>query len=196
MTMKLTAKIKDIGRTLNGKYTLMFESAQIPTNEATKLLQEECLDIEIKKHRRKRSLDANRYYWELASRLAESLHVSKPYIHNYLLRRYGQIEMIDEQAVYIVIPDTESAQKSVDEAQTYHLKPTPQVKQGKGSTMYRTYMMLKGSSEYDTKEMSHLIDGLVSECKEMGIETLSPTELERMMTEYEKHQKSANRLIR
>ena len=194
--MKLTAKIKDIGRTLNGKYTLMFESAQIPTNEAAKLLQEECLDIEIKKHRRKRSLDANRYYWELASRLAESLHVSKPYIHNYLLRRYGQIEMIDEQAVYIVIPDTESAQKSVDEAQTYHLKPTPQVKQGKGGTMYRIYMMLKGSSEYDAKEMSHLIDGLVGECKEMGIETLSPAELERMMTEYEKHQKSANRLMR
>ena len=52
--------------------------------------------------------------------------------------------------------------------------------------MYRTYMMLKGSSEYDTKEMSHLIDGLVSECKEMGIETLPPEELERMMAAYGK----------
>ena len=63
------------------------------------------------------------------------------------------------------------------------------VKPGKGGAMYRTYMMLKGSSEYNTKEMSHLIDGLVSECKEMGIETLPPEELERMMSEYEKRYK-------
>lgn len=110
--------------------------------------------------------------------------MSKPYIHNYLLRKYGQIEVIDGQGVYIVLPDTESAQKSVDEAQTYHLKPTSQVKPGKGGAMYRTYMMLKGSSGYDTREMSHLIDGLVRECKEMGIETLPPEELERMMAEY------------
>ena len=37
-----------------------------------------------------------------------------------------------------------------------------------------------GSSTYNTKEMSVLIDGVVSEAKEMGIETLSPAELERM----------------
>lgn len=86
----------------------------------------------------------------------------------------------------MVLPDTESAQKAIDEAQSYHLKPTSQVKEGKGGVMYRTYMMLKGSSEYDTKEMSRLIDGLVSECKEMGIETMPPEELERMMAAYEK----------
>lgn len=184
--MKLTAKIRDIGRTLDGKYTLMLESPRIAQDEAAGLSQEECLDVELKKHRKKRSLDANAYYWRLASDLADVLHVSKPYIHNYLLRRYGQIEMIDDQAVYIVIPDTESAQKKVDEEQMYHLKPTSQVKPGKGGMMYRTYMMLKGSHEYDTKEMSHLIDGLVSECKEVGIETLTPEELERMLLEYGK----------
>ena len=49
------------------------------------------LDVEIKKRRKKRSLDANAYYWKLASEVADVLHVSKPYIHNYLLRKYGQI---------------------------------------------------------------------------------------------------------
>jgi len=34
--------------------------------------------------------------------------------------------------------------------------------------------------------MSRLIDGLVSECKECGIETLTPEELERMMVQYAK----------
>ena len=150
--------------------------------------------MEIKKRRKKRSLDANAYYWKLASEVADALHVSKSYIHNYLLRKYGQIEIIDGQGVYIVIPDTESAQKSVDEAQTYHLMPTSQVKEGKGGIMYRTYMMLKGSSEYDSKEMSCLIEGLIGECREMGIETIPPEELERMMAAYgRKIEKHTNR---
>ena len=182
--MKIKAKIKDIGRTLAGSYTLTLESPVIVTDKATGLSQEEWLDVEIKKHRKKRSLDANSYYWVCLTKLAESLNVSKPYMHNYLLRRYGQIEMIGGQAVYIVIPDTEEAQKEVDEAELYHLKPTSQVKEGKGGAMYRTYMMLKGSSAYDTKEMSLLINGLVDECKVAGIETLSPKELERMMSAY------------
>lgn len=184
--MKFTAKIKDIGRTLTGSLTITLESQQMDTAEALALSQTEGMDVEIRKKRKKRSLDANAYYWKLASEVADALHVSRPYIHNYLLRKYGQIEIIDGQGVYIVLPDTESAQKSVDESQTYHLKPTSQVKPGKGGIMYRTYMMLKGSSEYDTKEMSYLIDGLVSECKEMGIETVPPEELERMMAAYEK----------
>lgn len=184
--MKFTARIKDIGRTLAGSLTITLESRQMDAAAATELSQADGLDVEIRKKRKKRSLDANAYYWKLASEVADALHVSKPYIHNYLLRKYGQIEIIDGQGVYIVLPDTESAQKSVDEAQAYHLKPTSQVKPGKGGAMYRTYMMLKGSSEYDTKEMSHLIDGLVSECKEMGIETLPPEELERMMAAYDR----------
>lgn len=184
--MKFTARIKDIGRTLAGNLTITLESQQIDAAAAAALSQVDGLDVEIRKKRKKRSLDANAYYWKLASEAAESLHVSKPYIHNQMLRRYGQIALIDGQAIYAVLPDTDEAQKSVDEAQTYHLKPTSQIKEGKGGIMYRTYMMLKGSSEYDTKEMSQLIEGLVSECKEMGIETLPPVELKRMMEAYGK----------
>lgn len=184
--MKLIGRIKDIGRTLTGSLTITLETRQMDTAEAMELSKLDGLDVEIKKRRKKRSLDANAYYWTLVSKIADALHVSKPYIHNCLLRKYGQIEVIGGQAVYTVIPDTAEAQKAVDEAQAYHLMPTSQVKEGKGGMMYRTYMMLKGSHEYDTKEMSHLIDGLVSECKEMGIETLPPEELERMMAAYGK----------
>lgn len=184
--MKLLAKIKDIGRTLSGSITITLESAHMDTAEALELSKLDMLDVEMKKHRGKRSRDANAYYWKLVSKIADMLHVSNPYIHNYLLRKYGQIEVIDGQAVYMDIPDTESAQNSVDEEQSYHLKPTSQVREGEDGIMYRTYMMLRGSSKYDTKEMSRLIDGLVSECKEMGIETLPPEELERMMAAYGK----------
>lgn len=184
--MKFIGKISGIGRTLNGILTVTIESRQMDPSAAMRLSQADRLDVEIKKHRKKRSLDANAYYWLQCSRLAEELHISKSYMHNRLLRRYGQIEMIGGQAVYVVILDNDEAQKEVDEAEFYHLKPTSQVKEGKDGVMYRTYMMLKGSSAYDTKEMSVLIDGLVSECKECGIETLPPEELERMIREYGK----------
>lgn len=184
--MKFTASIKDIGRTLSGRLTIMLESCQADAETVENLSKTETLDVEIKKHRKKRSLDANAYYWKLASELSDTLHVSKPYIHNYLLRKYGQLEIIEGQAVYAAIPDTDSAQKRVDEYQMYHYKPTSQVKIGKDGMMYRTYMMLKGSHEYDTKEMSVLIDGLVGECKELGIETLPSEEIERMIQAYGK----------
>lgn len=46
------------------------------------------------------------------------------------------------------------------------------------------YAKLKGTSEYDTKEMSRFIDGIVSEAKELGIETLPPDEVARMKREW------------
>lgn len=192
--MKFIGKISGIGRTLNGILTVTIESRQMDPSAAMRLSQADRLDVEIKKHREKRSLDANSYYWLLCSRLAEAMYVSKPYMHNRLLRRYGQIEIIGGQAVYIVIPDTDAAKTEVDEAELYHLRPTSQVKTGKDGWMYRTYMMLKGSSAYDTREMSLLIDGVVNECREAGIETLPPEELERMMTTYgKKIEKRADR---
>lgn len=150
-------------------------------------LKDRRLTVELKQYREKRSLDANAYYWVLVGKLADIAGQSNAWVHNHMLRKYGQIMVIDDQGVYTVLPDTDEAQKAIDEAETYHLKPTSQVKPGKGGKMYRTYMMLRGSSDYDTKEMSQLIDGLVSECKEAGIETLPPAEIERMMEAYEKH---------
>ena len=44
------------------------------------------------------------------------------------------------------------------------------------------YKVYRGSHSYDSKEMSILIDGTVEEAKALGIETLPPEELERMMS--------------
>ena len=48
-------------------------------------------------------------------------------------------------------------------------------------------MLLKGSSNYDSAEMTHLLDGLISECKAIGVETATPEELERMKQLYEQN---------
>ena len=151
------------------------------------LRKNERLVFSVKEYKRKRSLDANAYYWVLVTKLAKVLNLSKPHLHNILLRRYGQPEIIDGQMVFLVLPDSESGTRKADEAETYHIRPTSQVKTGVDGKMYRTYVMLRGSSTYNTAEMSELSDGLVSECKEQGIETLPEEELKRMMQMYEQN---------
>lgn len=154
------------------------------------------LTIIAKQYRQKRSLDANAYYWQLLTKLADKLGVSNACMHNSLLRQYGQVEIVDDKLIYLVLPDSEDGANKALEAETYHIRPTSETKEGSDGITYRTYVMLRGSSTYDTKEMSRLIDGLITECKEFGIDTMPPEELKRMMTMYEqkwsrKHENSS-----
>ena len=155
-------------------------------SEWDKLRQNEKLVFSVKPYKKKRSLDANAYYWKLLTKLAEKVEISKPHMHNLMLRRYGQTESVDGKLVHLVLPESEQGERLAEESEHFHIRPTSQVKEGMDGRMYRTYVMLRGSSTYDTAEMSHLIDGLVSECQDQGIETLPPEELERMMALYDK----------
>ena len=107
-----------------------------------------------------------------------------------MLRKYGQLQQIDGKPVWVVLPESEEVTKRVDEDETLHVRPTDEVKQGKDGKMYRTYLLLKGSHELNSKEFSILLDGIIADCKEQNIEVLPPAEIERMKKmwgEYEKH---------
>jgi hypothetical protein len=168
-----------------GKPLLTLECDEHPTRlqeMITDLRAADSLTIKIGKFRKKRSLDANAYYWLLIGKLAKVLKISMPHCHNLMLRRYGTLEEFDGRPVYIIIQDTDEASSKADEAETYHIKPTAQVKEGNDGLMYRTYLLLKGSHDYDTAEMSDLIEGLVDECKNVGIETANPDEIANMLS--------------
>jgi hypothetical protein len=101
-----------------------------------------------------------------------------------MLRRYGTLKLFDGKVAYTVLPDTDEASRTVDESETYHIKPTSNVREGTDGVMYRTYMLLKGSSEYNREEFSKLVNGLVDECLHCGIPTETPDEIARMMSLY------------
>ena len=44
----------------------------------------------------------------------------------------------------------------------------------------RNVVFYRGSSVYDNAQMSRLIENIVQDCKAVGIETLTPSELERL----------------
>lgn len=143
---------------------------------------------EIKKHMKKRTLSQNNYYWQLCGQIADALRHPKEQVHNEMLRSYGQVDRIAGRLITVPIPDTEKAEQEVLRSMKYHLKPTSQVRSGAEGVLYRTYVMLKGSHDMDTEEMSILVDGIVQEAQQLGIETLTPAELEAMRA-YEEHHK-------
>lgn len=182
---KLISAAKDW---VSGKFRLTFEIEDDVSGQIDGIADKP-LRIKAAHWREKRSLDSNAYYWVLLSKLAEDLHISKPRAHNIMLREYGQVELVDGSRCYVRIPDTDEAENDVMERTVFHLRPTSQVVEGKDGINYRTYVVLMGSSRYDTTEMSHLLDGLIYECKVLGIETATPEELERMKQLYDQNRR-------
>lgn len=119
--------------------------------------------FDIKEHKEKRSLNANNYAWKLITEIANVLRKSKEEVYLEMLKSYGQCEMIS----IVSSVDVKGYFKYYEEAGRSFLN-------GKEFTHYKIY---KGSSEFNTKEMSILIDGIVQEAKQLGIETMTPNQL-------------------
>lgn len=122
--------------------------------------------FDIKEHKEKRSLSQNAYAWKLITELANVLRKSKEDMYLQMLKDYGQSEII-------------SITSDVNPMGYFkYYEPIGKgVINNKEFTHYRIY---KGSSEFDTKEMTIFIDGIIQECKQQDIETLTPEEIAKM----------------
>ena len=184
---ELTGKlVRSIRFTDEGNAVISFEfnERMAALGMADEFFNTEKLSVKIGEYQEKRTLNANAYYWTLLGKLCKAIKVSRPFCHNMMLRRYGVVEEFDGQVIYSVIPDTDKAARQADEADKYHIKPTSQVREGKNGVMYRTYILLKGSHDFTKQEFTTLLEGLIDECKQVGIETATPEELARMMSLY------------
>jgi hypothetical protein len=164
----LTAKLHSTAFTANGTPLITFEVEQRKDalQMADSFSQGVRIAVKVDKYREKRSLNANAYCWKLLTEIANRLSADKDEIYLQLLKRYGQREMISVQAH---IPISEYV-KYCDEAGESTLN-------GK---LFKHYFVYKGSSEFDTREMSIFIDGVVSEAKELGIQTDTPEQIAKM----------------
>lgn len=120
-------------------------------------------DYEVKEYKQKRSLDANAYYWVLIIQIANTVRASKEEIHLKMLKEYGE-------TYSMLLP----ADKSVKGLVKYYEIESVIKRGDKKFVSYKAYLP---SSEMNTKQMSVLIDGVVGEAKELGIETLTPREI-------------------
>ena len=182
--MKLRGKLKEITRDYLSNDLLITFRCRCDPAELEKYRDMDELKITVQKFRRNRSLDANSYYWVLVGKIADALRISKPHCHNILLRRYGQTEMFGNQFAYTMLPDNAVTTQKIDNMEESHFAPTSITKRGKDGQLYRAYKLLKPSHTYNSKEFSILIDGTVDEAKKLGIETMTPDELRRMVSSW------------
>lgn len=166
--METRGTLKDIGISFPSRRAVVtFEVAAAP--EDIEKYRAMDLDMEWKQHREKRSLSANSYFHVLCDKLRQVLNISMAECKNHLIASYGQIEYIDGQQAII---KTNVPTEQMYQAEFLH---TWLIKVGEdGAYWYRVY---RGSHTYDTKEMAQLIDGTVTECKQQGIETMTPAQL-------------------
>ena len=125
----------------------------------------------IKPYRERRSLDANAYCWVLISKLAEHYGVSPEDVYKQQIRNIG--------GVYEIIPIREDAIAAFCRSWTAgHIgRMTDDLGECRNYKGYHNIRVWYGSSDYDSAQMSRLIDEIVQECKAARIQTLTPNQL-------------------
>jgi hypothetical protein len=139
--------------------------------------KDKTLTVEIKQFRKIRSLDANSYAWVLISKIADIVRTSKEELYIEMLKKYGQREKqllsVLADAVDMIFRATNNHCVEIGESEL-------------NSKTFKHLAILKGSSGYDSKEFSIFLDGIISECKELGIDTVTESEKNLLLKEWGK----------
>ena len=139
-------------------------------HELETLVKDTDYRLKLVKWHDKRSLDSNAYLWKLCDLIAGKIGSSKEEVYENMLRSYGTL---DDELPPIVVHSSADISKFQD----HYLWFDSRELDGK---KFDCYLRIKGSSEMDSKEMSRLIDGVIFEAKQLGIETLPPEEIQSM----------------
>lgn len=154
----------------NGVWLCLKVAEPAPARTFVMKKKDHLYDLEIKQHREKRSLNANDFMWALLDKLADVLHTTKEELYLQKVRECGVYKDFhlteDEYKTFKVA--WESMGKGWSTEQVDYTKDGERL-------VIRAYY---GSSRYNTKQMSRLIDSVVEDCKDQDIETLPPDKLD------------------
>ena len=130
------------------------------------LEQDQTKEYEVTRHYKKRSLDANAYCWVLCSKIADVVMATKDDIY---------LQMIHEYAPSMLIPVM--AETEVKGYFKYYKLFQTSTINGVPADYYKVF---KGSSDMNAYEMGKFIDHIIEEAKALDIETMTPSEIERL----------------
>lgn len=171
----MRARLHDLSIARDGGYLLT-----IATRENVGALFDELhegdVDVTVKKHREKRSLDANAYCWQLMDKLAEATGTPTSVVYRQAVKDVGgntEIVCVREKAV----------QKLCDGWSKNGIGWQTEIMDSKIDGC-KNVVLYYGSSTFDTKQMSRLIDNIVQDCKAVGIETLTPQQLDALKEDW------------
>lgn len=174
----ITGKLKDLLKLSGGEWLVSFTTRDDPRSTFDEL-HEHAVKIEMKKASKHRSLSANAYAWVLIDKIAEKTGESVTDVYQNAIREiggvsdiYGVKEAAFESFKQIWIGD--------------HLGRMVEIIPGSSKPGWINVKAWKGSSDFDTVQMSRLIDSLIQEAEQQGIPTVSDKEAERMLSKWGK----------
>jgi hypothetical protein len=174
--MKAKCRIKDFAKSIHGNRVLSLDILSGMNEQELNELNDRDLSIDIKQWRERRSLDANAYFWVLCDRLSEVTGRGKSEIYRDEIRDIGG----NSETVCVMDKAVDKLRSAWEknglgwQTETFDSKLD-------GCTNVTLYY---GSSAYDKAQMARLIDNVVQDCKAVGIETMTPDQLDRLKEEW------------
>ena len=174
--MKMLTKTPEIAFDIEGNTKLTFTVAarREAVIEALGELNGKDIDLTIERHRKKRSLDANAYCWVLIGRLAEKMCISRETIYREAIRDIGG------NYYTICAKDQNEADGICENWSRNGIGWVTEQFESKIEGCVNV-ILYKGSSVYDTAQMSRLIDRIIDDCKDQHIDTKPPEEIEALV---------------
>lgn len=122
--------------------------------------------FELKEKKEKRTLTMNSYYWALTNQVALTLELPPEKIHKDNIYNYATSELVVVR-YEIDVSNIFKYYQFIREAKI----------NGENFAIYKVYV---GSSKMSKKEFSRLLDGIIQECKQLDIPTLTKNEIEQL----------------
>lgn len=160
----------------SGKYRLTFEVNEQAALESGYDEIKDCEKLAIKavKFRKRRSLDANRMLWACLGEIAAELKIDAWDVYLKMLKRYGKF-------TYIAVKENAVEAVKAQWRETEVIGET--TVNGKKAIQMLCYF---GSSTYDSREFSNLLEGTISEMRHIGLQPPLSEEVKAALERYEK----------
>lgn len=182
--MQTTGTIEDISidyKTRKSKISLLLDTKEIEIVEQLK--NENKLNVELKKYREKRSLNANNYFWKMLQELCELAEIDPIEEYKRRVKQLGIFRRFKIEKDNIKTFEKMWTAQGV--AWFCEIADTEYI----GEIEFKIINAYYGSSSFNTKQMSRLINDLVQDCKAYEIETKTPEEVDSLLRSWENEQK-------
>jgi hypothetical protein len=138
----------------------------------------EKLSVTLGKFRKKRSLDANAYFHLLANKIAVKMNMSDDEAKKWLVKSYGTLARDEDgNLIGAMLPSGVDVERFYPYARDYKTE----IRDGKEFTCYLFY---ERTRDLDTAQFARLLEGTITEAKQLGIETKSREELDSILKQW------------
>lgn len=170
--MQTTGRIARAGEWNRDKIYLPLVLDSGSDEEIADLSKEDRLEIRITKKKKRRSLDANALLWACIGEISQALRADKWAVYLLMLRRYGKFTYICVKPQ--VVEAVKLQWRECEEIGKVNINGTEAVQ----------LLCYFGSSTYNSKEFSVLLDGVISEMKDIGLTPPPPKHIEEALKKW------------